>query len=94
MTERKHVSPEALDASLLLRQRKPCLAIYVKDKIVLILRDKPNQTSDACTGIVWKSHQARMRVEWADSADLIPAKSATKVCSFEQTGLERSGEVS
>ena len=63
MTKRKHVSPEALDASLLPKQRKPiphafvldaistlspytrpmfgCLAIYVKDKIVLILRDKP-----------------------------------------------------
>ena len=63
MTKRKHVSPEALDAGLLLKQRKPiphafvldavstlspytrpmfgCLAIYVKDKIVLILRDKP-----------------------------------------------------
>jgi len=61
MTERKHVSPKALDASLLPKQRKPtphafvldaisalspytrpmfgCLAIYVKDKIVLILRD-------------------------------------------------------
>jgi hypothetical protein len=68
MTERKHVSPEALDASLLLKQRKPiphafvldaistlspythpmfgCLAIYVKDKIVLILRDKPTNTAD------------------------------------------------
>jgi hypothetical protein len=61
MTKRKHVSPEALDASLLPKQRKPiphafvldaistlsphtrpmfgCLAIYVRDKIVLILRD-------------------------------------------------------
>src|SRR6201993_792447 len=69
MTERKHVSPEALDASLLPKQRKPipphafvldaistlspytrpmfgCLAIYVKDKIVLILRDKPKSTAD------------------------------------------------
>ena len=68
MTKRKHVSPEALDASLLPKQRKPiphafvveaisilspytrpmfgCLAIYVKDKIVLILRDKPNNTAD------------------------------------------------
>ena len=68
MTERKHVSPEALDASLLPKQRKPiphafvldaistlspytrpmfgCLAIYVKDKIVLILRDKPKRTAD------------------------------------------------
>ena len=68
MTERKHVSPQALDASLLPKQRKPiphafvldaistlsphtrpmfgCLAIYVKDKIVLILRDKPKSTAD------------------------------------------------
>jgi hypothetical protein len=68
MTKRKHVSPEALDASLLPKQRKPiphafvldaistlspyrrpmfgCLAIYVKDKIVLILRDKPKSTAD------------------------------------------------
>jgi hypothetical protein len=68
MTRRKHVSPEALDASLLPKQRKPiphafvldalstlsphtrpmfgCLAIYVKDKIVLILRDKPKSTAD------------------------------------------------
>jgi hypothetical protein len=68
MTKRKHVSPEALDASLLPKQRKPiphafvldaisslsphtrpmfgCLAIYVKDKIVLILRDKPTNSGD------------------------------------------------
>jgi hypothetical protein len=68
MTKRKHVSPQALDASLLPKQRKPiphgfvldaistlspytrpmfgCLAIYVKDKIVLILRDKPKSTAD------------------------------------------------
>src|SRR5260221_12369157 len=68
MTKRKHVSLEALDGSLLLKQRKPiphafvldgistlspytrpmfgCLAIYVKDKIVLILRDKPKSTAD------------------------------------------------
>ena len=68
MTKRKHVSPEALDASLLPKQRKPiphafvldaistlspytrpmfgCLAIYVKDKIVLILREKPKSTAD------------------------------------------------
>jgi hypothetical protein len=68
MTQRKHFSPEALDASLLPKQRKPiphafvldaistlspytrpmfgCLAIYVKDKIVLILRDKPKNTAD------------------------------------------------
>jgi hypothetical protein len=68
MTKRKYVSPEALDASLLPKQRKPiphafvldaisalspctrplfgCLAIYVKDKIVLILRDKPKRTAD------------------------------------------------
>jgi hypothetical protein len=68
MTKRKHVSPEALDASLLPKQRKliphvfvldaistlspytrpmfGCLAIYVKDKIVLILRDKPKSTAD------------------------------------------------
>jgi hypothetical protein len=68
MTKRKHVSPEALDANLLPKQRKPipqafvldaistlspytrpmfgCLAIYVKDKIVLILRDKPKSTAD------------------------------------------------
>src|SRR5579864_8168566 len=68
MTKRKQFSPDALDASLLPRQRKPiphafvldaistlspytrpmfgCLAIYVKDKIVLILRDKPKSTAD------------------------------------------------
>jgi hypothetical protein len=68
MTKRKYVSPEALDASLLPKRRKPiphvfvldaistlslytrpmfgCLAIYVKDKIVLILRDKPTNTMD------------------------------------------------
>ena len=68
MTRRQHVSPEALDASLLPKHRKPiphafvleaistlspytrpmfgCLAVYVKDKIVLILRDKPTNTAD------------------------------------------------
>jgi len=68
MNKRKRISPEALDASLLPKQRKPiphafvldalsplspytrpmfgCLAIYVKDKIVLILRDKPTNTAD------------------------------------------------
>jgi hypothetical protein len=68
MTRRKYVSPKALDASSLPKQRKPiphafvldaisalspytrplfgCLAIYVKDKIVLILRDKPKRTAD------------------------------------------------
>jgi hypothetical protein len=64
----KHVAAEALDGSLLPKQRKPiphafvldaistlspytrpmfgCFAIYVKDKIVLILRDKPKSTAD------------------------------------------------
>jgi len=68
MTKKKHVSPEALDASLAPKHRKPiphafvldaistlsphmrpmfgCLAIYVKDKIVLILRDKPKNIAD------------------------------------------------
>ena len=68
MTKRKHVPPEAPDASLLPKRRKPiphefvldaisalspytrpmfgCLAIYVNDKIVLILRDKPTNTVD------------------------------------------------
>src|ERR1700751_1879875 len=68
MTERKHVSPEAVGASFLPKQRKPiphsfvldaistlspytrpmfgCFAIYVKDKIVLILRDKPKNAAD------------------------------------------------
>jgi hypothetical protein len=68
MTKRKRISPEALDTSLLPKQRKPiphafvldaistlspytrpmfgCLAIYVKDKIVLILRDKPKNAAD------------------------------------------------
>ena len=68
MRKRNNVSPEALDASLLPKQRKPiphafvldalsplsphtrpmfgCLAIYVKDKIVLILRDKPKSSAD------------------------------------------------
>ena len=68
MTKRKHISPEALDAGLVPKQRKPvphafvldalskvspytrpmfgCLALYVKDKIVLILRDKPSSSAD------------------------------------------------
>jgi hypothetical protein len=68
VTKRKHLSPQALDASLLAKRRKPiphefvldaisalspytrsmfgCLAIYVEDKIVLILRDKPTNTAD------------------------------------------------
>jgi len=68
MTNKTRISPEALDASLVPKQRKPiphafvldaistlspytrpmfgCLAIYVKDKIVLILRDKPKNTAD------------------------------------------------
>src|SRR5215468_9153724 len=68
MNKRKRISPEALDASLLPKQRKPiphafvldalsplspytrpmfgCLAVYVKDKIVLILRDKSTSTED------------------------------------------------
>jgi hypothetical protein len=68
MTNRKRIPPEALDASLVPKQRKPiphvfvldaisplspytrpmfgCLAIYVRDKIVLILRDKPTNTAD------------------------------------------------
>jgi hypothetical protein len=68
MTKRKHISPEALNASLLPKQRKPiphafvldalsplspytrpmfgCLAIYVRDRIVLILRDKAKNTAD------------------------------------------------
>jgi len=68
MRRRNNVSPEALDASLVPKQRKPiphpfvldaittlspytrpmfgCLAIYVKDKIVLILRDKPKNSAD------------------------------------------------
>jgi len=68
MTKRKLISPEALNASFLPKQRKPvphafvvdaistlspytrpmfgCLATYVKDKIVLILRDKPTNTAD------------------------------------------------
>ncbi len=85
MTQRKQVSPEALDASLLPKQRKPiphafvldaistlspytrpmfgCLAIYVRDKIVLILRDKPKSTAD---NGVWlattqEHHQSALR---------------------------------
>ena len=68
MTKRKHVPPEAPDASFLTKRRKPiphefvldaisalspytrpmfgCLAIYVNDKIVLILRDKTTNTVD------------------------------------------------
>ena len=68
MTKRKHISPEALDAGLVPKQRKPvphafvldalskvspytrpmfgCLALYVKGKIVLILRDKPSSSAD------------------------------------------------
>jgi len=68
MTKRKHISPEALDPSLLRKQRKPiphafvfdaistlspytrpmfgCLAIYVRDRIMLILRDKPKSPVD------------------------------------------------
>ena len=85
MTKRKHVPPEAPDASLLPKRRKPiphefvldaisalspytrpmfgCLAIYVNDKIVLILRDKPTNTVD---NGVWlatteKHHQSLRR---------------------------------
>jgi hypothetical protein len=87
MTERKHVSPEALDASLLPKHRRRiphafvldaiatlspytrpmfgCLAIYVKDKIVLILRDKPTNTAD---NGVWlattQGHQQTLRREF------------------------------
>jgi len=68
MRKRNNVSPEALDASLVPKQRKPiphafvldaistlspytrpmfgCFAIYAKDKIVLILRDKPTHAAD------------------------------------------------
>ena len=68
MTKGKGISPEALDANFLPKQRKPiphafvldaisvlspytrpmfgCIAIYVKDKIVLILRDKPTKVAD------------------------------------------------
>jgi hypothetical protein len=68
MNKKKRISPEALDASLLPKQRKRnphpfvldaistlspytrpmfgCLAVYVKDKIVLVLRDKPTNTAD------------------------------------------------
>src|SRR5499425_3448776 len=86
MNKRKRISPEALDASLLPKQRKPiphafvldalsplspytrpmfgCIAIYVKDKIVLILRDKPSNTAD---NGVWlatteEHHQSLRRV--------------------------------
>jgi len=85
VTKRKHVPPEAPDASLLPKRRKPiphefvldaisalspytrpmfgCLAIYVNDKIVLILRDKPTNTVD---NGVWlatteKHHQSLRR---------------------------------
>src|SRR5215472_10255234 len=87
MNKRKRISPEALDASLLPKQRKPiphafvldalsplspytrpmfgCLAIYVKDKIVLILRDKPTNTAD---NGVWlattEEHHASLRREF------------------------------
>ena len=87
MTKRKRISPEALDASLVPKQRKPiphafvldaisilspntrpmfgCLAIYVKDKIVLILRDKPTNTTD---NGVWlattKEHHQSLRHEF------------------------------
>src|SRR5258708_8000540 len=52
-----------------------CLAVYVKDKIVLILRDKPTNTSD---NGVWlgttKDHHHRLRREFPDirsSQDLV-----------------------
>jgi hypothetical protein len=87
MTKRKHVSPDALDASLLPKQRKPiphafvldaiatlspytrpmfgCLAIYIKDKIVLILRDK---TKSAADNGVWlattQEHHQSLRREF------------------------------
>jgi hypothetical protein len=87
LTKRKHVSPEALDASVLPKRRKPiphefvldaisalspytrpmfgCLAIYVKDKIVLILRDKPTNTAD---NGVWlattEEHHQSLRCEF------------------------------
>src|SRR5271167_4210260 len=86
MTKRKHVSPEALDASLVPKQRKPiphafvldaistlspytrpmfgCLAIYVKDKIVLILRDKPKSTADNGVWLATTQHHQSLRREF------------------------------
>ena len=87
MTKKKHVSPEALDASLEPKRRKPiphafvldaistlspytrpmfgCLAIYVRDKIVLILRDK---AKNAANNGVWlattEEHHQSLRREF------------------------------
>ena len=101
MTRRKYVSPKALDASSLPKQRKPiphafvldaisalspytrpmfgCLAIYVKDKIVLILRDKPTNTAD---NGVWlattREHHQSLRREFPNMRSIqVLGKSVT-----------------
>ena len=87
MTKKKRISPEALDATLFPKPRKPiphafvldalsilspytrpmfgCLAIYVKEKIVLILRDKPTKPAD---NGVWlattEEHHQSLRMEF------------------------------
>jgi hypothetical protein len=84
MTKRKHVSPEAVNASLLPKQRKPiphafvldaistlspytrpmfgCLAIYVKDKILLIRRDKPKRVEVRMVAILSHSSQCCLQL--------------------------------
>ncbi|HEY6303480.1 MAG TPA: MmcQ/YjbR family DNA-binding protein [Terriglobales bacterium] len=104
MRKRKTVSPEALDASLLPKQRKPiphafvldaistlspytrpmfgCVAIYVKEKIVLILRDKPTNTAD---NGVWlattQEHHQSLRREF-------PAMRSIQVLGKQVTGWQ------
>jgi hypothetical protein len=114
MTKRKHVSPEALDASLLPKQRKPiphafvldalsplspytrpmfgCLAIYVKDRIVLILRDKPKNTAD---NGVWlattQEHHQGWQVLPINAPDFESA--ALRACELVLAGDPRIGKI-
>jgi len=59
-----------------------CLAVYVQDKIVLILRDKPNQTAD---NGVWlattKEHHQSLRREF-------PSMRSIQVLGKEVTGWQ------
>ena len=114
MTKRKHVSPEALDASLLPKQRKPiphafvldaistlspytrpmfgCLAIYVKDKIVLILGDKPTNTAD---NGVWlattQEHHQSLRHEFPKRSDWRSIPKLTNLIHRQSADLDLAG---
>ena len=111
MTKRKHVTPEALDAGLLPKQREPvphafvldaistlspytrpmfgCLAIYVKDKIVLILRDKPKNAAD---NGVWlattEEHHQSLRREFPNMRSIqVLGKRVTGCRSYQSMPL-------